>query len=201
QVWVEKTPLHLFQIDRIRSRFPSARFVHVVRDPRSTVAAIQRFAQHGWTTDLDETTSGVAAALGLASRLSRKLGTDTYLVVRYEDVVRAAAHELRRVAEFIGIDWSSSLLHPTLGGVPIRANSAWLERRVLGEIHDRSLAPAAADLDARTLSLVHARASGQARALGYDLPRVGVARAASIDAAERLRRLTAAVRARRKDSV
>jgi hypothetical protein len=201
RAWVEKTPLHLFELNRIRSRFPSARFVHVVRDPLSTVAAIQQFAQHGWRTDLDETTSGVAAALGLASRLSRKLGGDTYLVVRYEDVVRAPADELRRVAEFIGIDVSDSLLHPTLAGVPVRANSAWLERRVLGEIHDRSLAPAAAGLDTRTLALVHARASKPARALGYDVPRVGLARAASIEAAERLRRLTAAVRARRKGSV
>ena len=54
RAWVEKTPLHVFQVERIRRRFPAARFVHVVRDPRATVAAICRFARHGWSTDLDE---------------------------------------------------------------------------------------------------------------------------------------------------
>jgi Sulfotransferase family len=181
RAWVEKTPLHVFHVDRIRRRFPAARFVHVVRDPRATVAAIRRFGGHGWSTDVDETVDGVARALAQAAD-----PPDAYLVVRYEDVVTAPERELRRIADFAGVDWSESLLRPTLAGVPMRANSAWLEWRVVGEIHDRSLEH---ELDRRTLALVQARTSRAARALGYELPRVGRVRAAAIEAAERLRRL------------
>jgi hypothetical protein len=189
RAWVEKTPLHVFRVDEIRRRFPAARFVHVVRDPRATVAAIRRFARHGWSTDVDETLDGVARALAQAAD-----APDAYLVVRYEDVVRAPEQELRRVADFVGVDWSDSLLRPTLAGVPMRANSAWLDRRVVGEIHDRSLDN---ELDRRTLALVHARTSRAARELGYELPCVGRVRAAAIEAAERLRRLADARRPKR----
>jgi Sulfotransferase family len=187
RAWVEKTPLHVFQVDRIRRRFPAARFVHVVRDPQATVAAIRRFARHGWRTDVDETLGGVTRALVQA----REAASDTYLVVRYEDVVAAPERELRRVADFVGVDWSDSLLRPTLAGVPMRANSAWLDRRVVGEIHDRSLDN---ELDPRTLALVHARTSRAARALGYDLPRVKRVQAVRIEVAERARRVADARR-------
>lgn len=185
--WVEKTPLHLFQVERIRRRFPAARFIQVVRDPRATVASIRHYARHGWRTDLDETTAGVVAALRQARDGPPGLGSSACLVVRYEDVVSAPEHELRRVMEFIGIDWADSFLRPTLAGVPVRANSAWLDRRVLGEIQDRSLRTT--DLDERTLALVYARISEPARALGYSLPRVGRMRALAVEVAERAHRL------------
>ena len=129
-----------------------------------------------------------------AEEAPRTYGPAAYLVVRYEDVVAAAERELRRVADFVGIDWSDSLLRPTLAGVPMRANSAWLDRRVVGEIHDRSLDDGSRDLDRRTLALVHARTSRGGRALGYEVPRVGRIRAAVIEATERVRRLAGAGR-------
>jgi hypothetical protein len=196
RAWVEKTPLHLFHVECIRQRFPVAHFIQVVRDPRTTIAAVRGFSEHGWSTDIDETTAGVAAALGQAERASALAGG--YLVVRYEDVVTATEREMRRVAAFIGIDWSPALLHPTLMSRPTRANSS-LDRRVIGEIHHRSLPPQDADLDPRTLALVGARTSAPARALGYDLPAVGRVRALAIEAAERIRRATAAGRARRQE--
>lgn len=187
RAWVEKTPLHLVQVERIRRRFPAARFIQVVRDPRATVASIRHYARHGWSTDLDETTAGVVAALEQAREGPPDLGSSVYLVVRYEDVVTTPEHELRGVMEFIGIDWANSLLRPTLAGVPVRANSAWLDRRVLGEIQDRSLRTT--ELDERTLALVHARTSEPARALGYSVPRVGRMRALAVEVAERAHRL------------
>lgn len=185
RAWTEKTPLHLFHVERIRQRFPQARFVQVVRDPRTTIAAIRRFSEHGWRTDLDEVTAGVAAALEQARRPS-----EGYLVVRYEDLVTATERELRRIATFAGVEWSSSLLKPTQLGKPFRANSSHLDRRLIGQVHERSLSPADVDLDARTLALINARTSKPARSLGYDLPAVGAARALAIEATERIRRVT-----------
>jgi hypothetical protein len=187
RAWVEKTPLHVFHFDRIRRQFPDARFIQVVRDPRTTVAAIRRFREHGWTTDLDETTSGVAAALECAADIS----SDNYLVVRYEDLVTATERELRRVATFVGVEWSPTLLCPTQMGEPRRANSSHLDRRVVGTIHERSLNAGEAEFDEHTLALINARTSASARALGYDMPAVGRVRALAIEVAERIRRAEA----------
>ncbi len=38
--WVEKTPDHLFGIAEIRRTAPDAKFIHILRDPRSTAASL-----------------------------------------------------------------------------------------------------------------------------------------------------------------
>lgn len=40
QGWLEKTPDHLHCIDAITDAIPDARFIHVLRDPRSTIASL-----------------------------------------------------------------------------------------------------------------------------------------------------------------
>src|SRR5438270_585274 len=40
--WVEKTPTHELAVDAIRARYPAAKFVHLVRDPRATAASMRK---------------------------------------------------------------------------------------------------------------------------------------------------------------
>ncbi len=40
--WIEKTPAHIFSADTILQEAPSAKFVEIVRDPRSVLASKQR---------------------------------------------------------------------------------------------------------------------------------------------------------------
>jgi hypothetical protein len=166
RVWVEKTPTHEFQLDRIRAAYPEARFVHVVRDPRSTIQSILRF--DGERPIVDPLTA--AAEIARSFEVAAREAGDGYLVVRYEDLVEQPAAVMLRVAQAVEIPFDETLLAPTAGGRPAMANAGRAERRVVGEIHRLSLGDGVL-LDRRSRALVAALAAREARAHGYELPR------------------------------
>jgi hypothetical protein len=171
--WVEKTPGHEHEADRILAAYPGARFVHVVRDPRSVAAAIVRLDR---ATDRSTDVLGVGLTVRrsfeAAERNRRALG-ERYLVLRYEELVTDPEAAMRRVAGLAGLDWAGTLLTPTVGGEAATSNSAWSARRVTGEIESRQLDLWRKELDARSLDLVAAATGRIARPFGYDLPRPG----------------------------
>ena len=167
--WVEKTPGHEHRVEQILEAYPEARFVHVVRDPRSVAAAIVRLDRAtGQRTDIVD--------VGLTIRRSFEAARpgERYLVVRYEDLVGEPQVVMRRVAGFAGIDWSESLLTPTVGGMPATSNSAWAARKVTGEIEGRRLDLWRGELDEHATGLIAAATRGAAGRYGYELPRPGL---------------------------
>lgn len=102
--WAEKTPGHARELGALARRFPSGRFIHIVRDGRDVALSIRKL---GWTP-------GFAGASFLQllwagkgwedlvrkARREASAFPDRYLEVRYEDLVLEGAHTLRRVAEF-----------------------------------------------------------------------------------------------------
>ncbi len=170
--WVEKTPGQEHEVEQILGRYPEARFVHLLRDPRSVVAAIRRLDRAtGHETDLVGVASSVDRSFAAAHDNARRLGERRYLTVRYEDLVTEPARTMRRTAGFLGIDWADSLLTPTVGGVEAEANSAWPARQVTGRIEGRQLELWREELDARSSELVSVVSRRAAGRFGYDLPR------------------------------
>ncbi len=166
--WLEKSTQYELYADEILATYPAARFVHVVRDPRGTVAALRKI---GMTQDAWRSSAEVERSLAAALHNAERLGPHRYLVVRYEDIVRDTAGEMAKIANFVGVAFDETLLTPTIAGLPSTANSAWSERRVRGEVHTFSLESWRDALDPRAVTLVEARTGAVARALGYDLPR------------------------------
>jgi hypothetical protein len=171
--WVEKTPGHEHEADRILAVYPGARFVHVVRDPRSVAAAVARLDRAtGQPTDVVAVGLTVRRSFEAAERNRRALGA-RYLVLRYEELVADPETVMRRVAGVLGLDWAGTLLAPTVGGVAATSNSAWSARKVTGEIESRRLDLWREELDARSVELIAAATGRIARRFGYDLPRPG----------------------------
>jgi hypothetical protein len=170
--WVEKTPGHEHVLDAILARYPDARFVHVLRDPRSVAAAIARLDRAtGRVTDPVEIGLTLRSSFFAADRNRRRLGESRYLLLRYEDLVGGPEPTMRRVASFAGIEWSTSLLVPTVGGVEATSNSAWAERTVTGRIEGARLDLWRDELDDRSADLVAGAVGRAGRRFGYDLPR------------------------------
>jgi hypothetical protein len=170
--WVEKTPGQEHRVDEILARYPEARFVHVLRDPRSVAAALRRLDRaRDAETDLVAVGLTVGRSFDTAEQNATRLGDSRYLVLRYENLVADPRGEMRRAAAFVGIDWADSLLTPTVGGVEATSNSAWSDRQVTGEIEAARLDLWRGELDAREAELVCGGARAAARGFGYELPR------------------------------
>jgi hypothetical protein len=191
--WVEKTPGHEHRMDAILAAYPDARFVHVVRDPRSVAAAIVRLDRAtGRPTDLVDVGLTIRRSFEAAERNQG----DYHLVVRYEDLVGDPASVMRRVSDFAGIEWSDLLLTPTVGGMPATSNSAWSARKVTGEIEGRRLDLWREELDPTAAGLVAAATRSAARSFGYELPRPGIRSLAEVGT----RRLRVTLASRRTPS-
>jgi hypothetical protein len=172
--WVEKTPGNELHVDEILALYPAARFVHVVRDPRSVAAALEHI-QHaaGYVPSVVATSTNLRRSFRAADANLRRLGAGRYLVVRYEDLIAEPATVMASVAEFLEIELSDSLLTPTSGGTEATSNSAWPDLRVQGRIGDRREERWRAELDEGSLRVVAAVTGDVARRWGYELPRSG----------------------------
>jgi hypothetical protein len=103
--WAEKTPMHALHITELARLFPSARFVHVIRDGRDSAASFHRrwhrtpaITIHRWKTVVRE-----------ARRQGMRVG-DRYFELRYEDLTREPEVWMERVCTFLGLPFCAAVL-------------------------------------------------------------------------------------------
>jgi hypothetical protein len=104
--WGEKTPTYVQKMKLIQRALPEVRFVHVIRDGRDVALSV-----------LDRTLRDLTAA-DVARRWQKKIGKARedspklahYMELRYEDLVLATEPVLRRVCDFIKLDFDPRML-------------------------------------------------------------------------------------------
>lgn len=107
--WGDKTPAYMLAVQRIGRTLPESRFIHLIRDGRD-VALSQS------TRALNEQPPPTEQAARWVKRIHRSrdqaqtLKGARYVEARYEDLVRDPAPTLRRICEFIEIDWDPGVL-------------------------------------------------------------------------------------------
>lgn len=106
--WGEKTPHHVFRWRSIRSHFPSAKFIHIVRDPRDVVLSKIR-ARHGPKTAY-AATQDWTRYLRAAEAAGAVVGADGMITLWYEQLVRDPVGELKRVCGFLGEEYVDDML-------------------------------------------------------------------------------------------
>lgn len=105
--WGEKTPRYVGKMRMIQRALPEARFVHVIRDGRDVALSV-----------LDRTVRDIDAA-HVAERWRTKIEKardaapelSHYTEIRYEDLITDTEPTLRKVCEFIELDWDDSILN------------------------------------------------------------------------------------------
>lgn len=116
----EKTPSNVLVFSEIQDLFPAARFVFVIRDPRAIVSSMQRVGnrarargikQRRFATDVGAAISQLKdhleAGFAFASR-----SPDRCLIVGYEELTTRPRVVTERLCEFLGLEWSESMLYP-----------------------------------------------------------------------------------------
>ena len=123
--WVEKTPANRNYIPQIIARFPQAKILVTMRDPRAALAA--QIALEG-TRRLGTMSVYYVVAHWLATArlaLQAEAGEIPALVIRYEDLVSDPAAVMRRVCAHLEISYTPDIvLRPTKIGREWAGNSA-----------------------------------------------------------------------------
>lgn len=119
RIFVDKNPLNTLKLPLIARLFPEAKILFACRDPRDIVLSCfrHRFRMSAPIYEL-LTLEGAAAYYDAVMRVllecTRILPLDICLV-RHEDVVTAFAREMRRVCEFLDLEWA-----PAMGDFALR---------------------------------------------------------------------------------
>jgi hypothetical protein len=106
--WAEKTPGNVRFADQIFGRWPDARMVHIIRDPRDTFASLRQIAK--WDSP-EEFASRWCDTFG-AWEGFKSDGVATpanALEIRYESLVMDPLATMGRVLEFLGEPWEPAV--------------------------------------------------------------------------------------------
>ena len=109
---LDKQTWSVLWADAVLDLLPSARLVHVVRDPRDVAASTM--SMRWGPSDAARAARWVADLLRRAAEVEARCPPGRVLTVRLEDL---AGGGLRQAAEFVGIGWDPALERADLGGV------------------------------------------------------------------------------------
>jgi hypothetical protein len=105
----EKTPAYVKNMLKIEGVLPEARFIHVIRDGRDV--ALSRWKRTLGDKDpapASQVAETWARRIRRAQRHGRKL--EHYIELRYEDLVTDTEPNLRRICEYLELEWDPVIL-------------------------------------------------------------------------------------------
>ncbi len=112
--WGDKSPIYTSYIDLISEIFPSAQFIHILRDGRDVALSMLNSYRDRSYVDL------YFAALTWRQRIRKafasapKLGSDRYYEVRYEQLVADPKAVLPDICDFLGEAFVPAMAEPQL---------------------------------------------------------------------------------------
>jgi len=106
-IWGEKSPRHSYFVSELKEVFPHAKFIHLIRDGRDVCASIfergwydrsfRRICEH-WSTAVSSAFKG------------RQFSSDSYLEIRYEQLVQNTEYTLIKVCDFLEVPFEEKML-------------------------------------------------------------------------------------------
>lgn len=104
--WGDKTPLNTIFMQELKTVFPKALFVNIVRDPFDVVASYLKAGLY--RNERDAVMRWVESIV--AARIFQKIYPFGYYEVLYEDLVRKPEKVVRNVCEFLNVDFQLQML-------------------------------------------------------------------------------------------
>lgn len=102
--WGEKTPFHIYHLEKMARLFPKAQFVGIVRHPGAVAVSLRRW-NYDWHRAVTAWKSTTARMFKFAGRRP-----DRIHLLRYEDLVIDPETTLRDLLEFLGERWDPAVL-------------------------------------------------------------------------------------------
>ncbi|MEM1168432.1 MAG: sulfotransferase [Cyanobacteria bacterium P01_H01_bin.35] len=112
-IWLEKTPEHLLYIDYIEKNVPGVKFIHLLRNGTDVVASLHEVTQkypEPWGGDCWDLNLCIRRWVEAVEISRQHIHKSNHILVRYEDVVTNTEAELVKLCQFIGINFTDSML-------------------------------------------------------------------------------------------
>jgi tetratricopeptide (TPR) repeat protein len=115
KVFIDKQPFNTLKLPLIAELFPSAKIIFAIRDPRDVILSCtrRRFSINALTYDLlnlEAAARFYADYMQLAERMMEVLPLQFHRI-RHEDVIDNFEGEVRRVCDFIGVEWNDAMVN------------------------------------------------------------------------------------------
>jgi hypothetical protein len=142
KMWCEQTSTNQSFANFLLELYPAGLYINTTRDPLDV--ALAHRAQSWAPNDFALVCSSLRSLYERWFRVREKLPTDSFIEVRFEDLIAHTEHVLKRVCQAIGVPYSSSMLEQQpdarrLEAERGRRTGADLEtyRRILGPIAEQ----------------------------------------------------------------
>ena len=123
--WIEKTPANRNHVDEVFARFPNAKFLVTLRDPRAILATQVALEKTRKTKRFS--VYYVIAHWRVAAKLARRVraGDVPGLFVQFEQLVSEPANVMKDICDYLEVQFDpETVLTPTKVGEPWGGNSA-----------------------------------------------------------------------------
>lgn len=161
--WIEHSPESSRHLDLLATAYPTARFIHIVRDPRAVYSSMRQLLRWNvWEPRKAAKlwNSSVARCRRFVEQMPQRS-----LELRYEDLVADPEAHLRSICDFAGIAFEPSM--PEGGGLKVPSFSQE-QHRLVGRAADPARASAwKAELPSREAEIVEAITTDLMLRYGY----------------------------------
>jgi len=104
-IWGDKSPSYLTRIELLRSLYPDAKFVHIIRDVRDYCMSMNK----AWGKNVYRAAQRWSDDVAKCREAGNSTGSN-YLEIRYEKLLDDPPATIRTVCEFLGVSYHADLL-------------------------------------------------------------------------------------------
>lgn len=165
RLWGDKSPSYINHIPLLRTLYPNALFVHVIRDVRDHCLSIKQAWGKSMVRAAQRWVDGVEKARNDAKNCPRD-----YLEVTYERLTGSPEAEITRICQFLGLSFEPGMLE--LSVAPENLGSARGTRHVVSGAAGRYRT----EMSRRTLLRIETIAADALRGLEYPVSVTGSSR-------------------------
>ena len=109
--WGEKTVLEWTSIPEFLRMFPEGKALHIVRDPRDVVSSFKNMTFELGDRYLDAVFACMHS-MDTANKYMSSLAKEKYYLVSYESLITDPENELKKICEFLGINFDNQMVDP-----------------------------------------------------------------------------------------
>ena len=106
--WGDKTPKYVFHVPALRTLFPGARFIHLIRDGRDVCVSMLKTRWYG--KSIRVLAEKWLAAVNAGESAAARYGSETCHTTLYESLVSSPHAELQRIMTFLGESFDPAML-------------------------------------------------------------------------------------------